>query len=670
MTLAGVSPGGLQSAVESVLVSHAGQSAGSYNYTVISRLALINSSSIDGTDQNFINGSLSRLSSLDLSGHVPDFAVDFQNIRTLNEVTLPANVNLADTMFNGCSNLVRIMFLGGNAPAISANALSGVSAAAFVPNAGSGGYESPEFTGRFSSVQTIVNPSFSTQPQNQTVTVGQDASFTVAASGVPGPALQWQVSSNGGGSFNNIDGQTGTTLRLTSVNQNQNNNQYRCVATSMAGEVISAAATLTAGEITNAQTPRITSQPAGGAFVQNNNVTLSVTAEVTDGGTLSYQWFSSTTDRNNGGTLIQGATSRTYSPPTNAEGTIFYYVEVTNTNNTVSGTRTATVASNTAKIEIKALVNTKAPEITGQPLDNEIVLDDEVTLSVQARSPDEGTLSFQWFRSGIGIDSGDSLINGATESLFKPPTDTLGTIYYYVVVTNTNNDVTGVKTANIASDTVPVTVITTPEAPQSLHAAVNGNQVVLSWDLPADDGGGVVTGYQVSDNIVTFWIDADGMYEHTFSDLNYEVEYTFRVRAVNNAGFGEEAELTAKTGIQEHAAVQKVYLNIEKLFMLVGDTDELIPFVTPENAEDQSVKWTSDDPTIAEVNSHGIVTAVAAGTATITVTTNDGGHTATCVVSVEKVGDSHNPTLWIVLGSIALVGAGTGAFFWIRSRRS
>ncbi len=57
---------------------------------------------------------------------------------------------------------------------------------------------------------------------------------------------------------------------------------------------------------------------------------LSVEATVTDGGTLSYQWYRNNVDSNGGGTLIKGATESTFVPPTKEEGTVFYYAVITN----------------------------------------------------------------------------------------------------------------------------------------------------------------------------------------------------------------------------------------------------------------------------------------------------------------------------------------------------
>lgn len=69
--------------------------------------------------------------------------------------------------------------------------------------------------------------------------------------------------------------------------------------------------------------------------------------------------------------------------------------------------------------------------------------------------------------------------------------------------------------------------------------------------------------------------------------------------------------------------------------MTVGDSETLTATVTPSNATDKTVTWSSSKTTVATVSSSGVVTAKAVGTATITVTTNDGAKTATCAVTVK-----------------------------------
>ncbi len=81
-------------------------------------------------------------------------------------------------------------------------------------------------------------------------------------------------------------------------------------------------------------------------------------------------------------------------------------------------------------------------------------------------------------------------------------------------------------------------------------------------------------------------------------------------------------------------AVTGVTLNQNEAQMTVGgETLTLTATVNPNNATDQSVSWSTSDANVATVE-NGVVTAVAAGNATITVTTTDGSFTATCAITV------------------------------------
>lgn len=107
----------------------------------------------------------------------------------------------------------------------------------------------------------------------------------------------------------------------------------------------------------DAKPPIFTASPQGASYtIGNTAIPLSVAASVNDGGTLSYQWYSNTTDDNISGSAISGATGSIYTPLTTAEGTIYYYCVVTNTNSNATGAKTATTASDTAKIEVTAAI--------------------------------------------------------------------------------------------------------------------------------------------------------------------------------------------------------------------------------------------------------------------------------------------------------------------------
>ena len=82
--------------------------------------------------------------------------------------------------------------------------------------------------------------------------------------------------------------------------------------------------------------------------------------------------------------------------------------------------------------------------------------------------------------------------------------------------------------------------------------------------------------------------------------------------------------------------VTGVTLNKTTLSLLEGNFETLTATVSPDNASNKSVTWKSSATDIAKVDDSGKVTAVKAGSATITVTTADGGKTADCSVTVTE----------------------------------
>lgn len=91
----------------------------------------------------------------------------------------------------------------------------------------------------------------------------------------------------------------------------------------------------------------------------------------------------------------------------------------------------------------------------------------------------------------------------------------------------------------------------------------------------------------------------------------------------------------SKDNTDDVTSVQGVTLSKTTLTLEVGKTETLIAAITPDNAIEKTVAWTSSKPDVATVDDNGKVEAKAAGETTITATTKDGGKTATCKVTVE-----------------------------------
>ncbi|GLC89008.1 S-layer homology domain-containing protein [Lysinibacillus piscis] len=236
----------------------------------------------------------------------------------------------------------------------------------------------------------------------------------------------------------------------------------------------------TVNPLIHAATPTIHSQPSTKNVFEGELATLSVNASISDSGTLNYQWFSNTVDNTSGGTPILDANSASYTVPTNTIGTTYYYVGLINTNNNVNGTKTASIFSNTAQVTVKPITDAVIPLIHSQPLNKTVYEEENVILTVDASVNDGGNLSYQWYSHTNNSTMGGTLIHGATNASYTVPTNVSGTMYYYVVVTNTNLSVGGVKTATAISNVAQVTV-------KSLVTAVTDAKAALTIGYTAAD---------------------------------------------------------------------------------------------------------------------------------------------------------------------------------------
>lgn len=324
------------------------------------------------------------------------------------------------------------------------------------------------------SAVTNKAPAVSKQPTGQTVEEGQSATFAAAASGVPTPTVQWEVSTNGGTAWSPIEGATAGQLTIASASTSESGRQYRAVFKNVVGEATSKAATLTVR-----RAPAVTTQPASTTVEEGQNAVFEAAASGFP--TPTVQWETST---NGGGswTAVAGATSSQLtlvSAKTSLSGRQY---RATFTN--AAGKATSTAATLTVQ---------KAPSITGQP--SGVTVDEGQSAVFEAAASGFPTPATQW---EVSTDGGGtwSAIEGATQAqLTVANTTRLEDGYEYrAVFTNA----AGTATSNAATLVVHVPPVVT-EQPQStivevgegavFEAAASGYPApTLQWEVSTNGG--------------------------------------------------------------------------------------------------------------------------------------------------------------------------------------
>lgn len=160
--------------------------------------------------------------------------------------------------------------------------------------------------------------------------------------------------------------------------------------------------------------------------ISSTATSMTASATTTTGTISGYQWYSNTSSSNASGTLINGATNATFTPPTSTTGTTYYFCEITNS----WGCKTKTLVS--GAINVYA-----APVIASQPTGATYCQNIAATaLSVTATSGGLGTPTYQWYSNSNNSNTGGTLITGATSATYTPSTSTVGTTYYYATINN------------------------------------------------------------------------------------------------------------------------------------------------------------------------------------------------------------------------------------------
>lgn len=141
-----------------------------------------------------------------------------------------------------------------------------------------------------------------------------------------------------------------------------------------------------------------------------------------------------------------------------------------------------------------------------------------------------------------------------------------------------------------------------------------------------------------SDTSVTWSSNSTGIAQVSTTGLVTGVAAgTAVITAKANDGSNKSATFTV-TVTKKVIKVTKISLSASTLLTKVGYTKKITATVTPTNADNREVTWSSSAPTVASVDQSGNITAKSVGNATITVTAKDGsGVTATCWVNVTDI---------------------------------
>ena len=281
---------------------------------------------------------------------------------------------------------------------------------------------------------TVVNaPTIGTQPTNQTVTAGNTATFTVAASG-ENLSYKWQQSTENGLSWTDIEGANSATYTIAATSTDMSGYQYRCVVSNSAGSVTSNAATLTVNSV---PVTGVTLNTETLELFTSNTATLTATVEPSNATNKNVTWSSNNANVatvQNGTVTAVGAGEATITVTTE-DGKKTATCKVTVTDKTYS------ITANTTALDFGSVYTGYA-----QPAAQTVTLTNTGNQPVTLTQP-ASTNSFE-----VGTLSKMELAVGETATFTIQPKDKLprGSYSEQIAISNTN----GEKAAITATFTV------------------------------------------------------------------------------------------------------------------------------------------------------------------------------------------------------------------------
>ena len=469
----------------------------------------------------------------------------------------------------------------------------------------------PEFTSPEEDVSRVVE-------SNEYMTL------TVDVTGTPAPALQWQVSRDGGETWENIEGATEATYQAI-LPLSLHGAKFRCAATNKDGTTYSHTFTsyYCPAYLRGAASP----MRGNGEFIQGEIATI--TAGFYDGQT----WYPISS--------LTGVTAEyrwkycRNVMPTEEEWAAIphagesYPITITDEMNyqSVCFHVTLTYPDNTVKTvtgywRLNVCVT---PVVTEQPQSVSAAAGDSVTFSAKLIDQYLNTLEYQWQSSTDGGQSWTDIEGAGGKSTADfwnyTPSYTIPSVtaaqsgqLFRCVLWNTNNHTGSDRVSTPPVYSEPATLTVTPPAHEHRYG---------DW---SKDG-------------TNHWHECtDAACPNQSGSIKDKAAHVYTDDADTTCNIcGYERTVTP-----EIIPVSQITLNKAETSISVGNSETLTATVTPENAANKALTWASSDENVATVAPDGTVTAVKAGAVTITATAADGsGKSAVCKVTV--TGDTTPP---------------------------
>jgi hypothetical protein len=388
----------------------------------------------------------------------------------------------------------------------------------------------------------LAGPVITEQPQNLTVTVGEPASFKAAASGIPAPTVQWQVSTNGGTTYVDVPGAKSATLSIPVTQASESGHKFRAVFKNAEGSATTEPATLTVKTQLCAASPTIQEQPSDQTVTAPTEAIFAVKEGAIPPNcspASPIQWQVSTDHgvswRNVSGSNFSGANSLTLKiKPTSAaeSGHAFRAVLSNEGGETFSAPATLTVKPGECAAD---------PEVREQPFDQTVTAPAEATFKVREGvvPPNCAPASIQWqVSTNTGLTWED--ISGATSETLRISPTAVGETGHEFRAVLTNADSESDSFAAILTVNKPTSgeceadpVVAAPPVDQTVTQPAEATFKVKEGAVPPNCAAASIQ-WQVSTNTGLTWENVSGS---NFSGATTE---TLKISPTNLSETGHE----------------------------------------------------------------------------------------------------------------------------------